>query len=303
MALSTPESEPRLFSGGSGGLRTIVLCIGAIALMYLDNRNEHLADIRAMFGELLYPLQQAVDAPFAAGRWASDNMATRESLISDNAKLREQALRQSGQLQRMAALEAENARMRALLQSTARVGDAVVVAEIVTVDMDRLRHRVVINRGSSNGVAEGEALIDAQGVVGQIIRDRGTSSEALLITDPDHALPVEIVRNGLRTFAMGTGDLERLSLPFVARNADVKPGDLLVSSGLGGKFPAGYPVGTIIDVRGDTGEALLNVLAKPTASLDRVHEVLVVKPPPPAVATTPEEPPSAAAPAATEAAQ
>ena len=145
----------------------------------------------------------------------------------------------------MAALEAENARMRALLDSTAKVGDQVLIAEIVSVDMDRLRHRVVLNRGSRDGAFLGQALIDARGIVGQITRDRGTSSEALLITDPDHAVPVEIVRNGLRTIAVGTGDLERLSLPFMARNSDVKAGDMLVSSGLGGTFPAGYPVGTV----------------------------------------------------------
>lgn len=294
MALSTPESEPRLFSGGSGGLRTIILIAAAIVLMFLDHRNEHLVQIRAQLGRLLFPLQEAVDAPFSAGRWARSNLATRSTLISENEAMREQLLVQAGKLQRMSALEAENARIRALLDSSAKVADALVVAEIVSVDMDRLRHRVVVNRGSENGASAGEALIDAQGVVGQIIRDRGTSSEALLITDPDHAVPVEVVRNGLRTIAVGSGDLDRLVLPFIARNADVKLGDQLVSSGLGGKFPAGYPVGTVIDVRGDTGEAFLSVRAKPAASLDRVREVLLVKPQPAATAPTPEPAPRAA---------
>ena len=308
MALSTPESEPRLFSGGSGGLRTIVLIAAAIVIMFLDHRNEHLVQIRASLGQLLYPLQQAVNAPFSASRWAASNLATRGTLITENEELRQQLLEQAGRLQRMAALEAENARIRALLDSSRKVADALVVAEIVAVDMDRLRHRVVLNRGSENGAAAGEALIDAQGVVGQIIRDRGTSAEALLITDPDHAVPVEIVRNGLRSIAVGSGDLDRLVLPFMARNADVKLGDLLVSSGLGGKFPAGYPVGTIIDVRGDTGDAFLSVRAKPAASLDRVREVLLVKAqattaaPEPATADkdgAPTKPASLAKPAAT----
>ncbi len=278
MALSTPDSEPRLFSGPGAGLRFLLLIALAIVLMVLDHHNQHLVRIRSLFATTLYPLQQAVDAPFAATRWARENLASRAALISENARLSQDLLVQNGRLQRMAALEAENARMRALLDSMAKVGDHVLIAELVSVDMDRLRHRVVLNRGSRDGAFLGQALIDASGVVGQITRDSGTSSEALLITDPDHAVPVEIVRNGLRTIAVGTGDLERLSLPFIARNSDVKAGDLLVSSGLGGKFPPGYPVATVVEVRGDTGEPFLTVTAKPAAALDRVREVLLVSP-------------------------
>jgi rod shape-determining protein MreC len=277
MALTTPDSEPRLFSGPGAGVRLVLLATLSIVLMVLDHRNQHLVQIRSLLGAALYPLQQAVDAPMGAAEWARDNLATRATLAEENAAMRSRLLEQSGQLQRMAALEAENARMRALLDSTAKVGDDLLIAEIVSVDMDRQRHRVVINRGTTNGAELGQALIDARGVVGQVIRDRGESAEALLITDPDHATPVEVVRNGLRTIAVGTGDLERLSLPFMARNADVKPGDLLVSSGLGGKFPAGYPVATVLDVRGDSGEPFLTVTARPTAALDRVREVLLVK--------------------------
>jgi rod shape-determining protein MreC len=278
MALSTPDSEPRLFSGPGAGLRLILLITLSVVLMVLDHRNQHLVQIRSYLAAALYPLQEAVDAPFEARRWAGENLAARSTLIRENEQFRTELLVQNGRLQRMAALEAENARMRALLESTAKVGDQVLIAEIVSVDMDRLRHRVVVNRGSRDGAFVGQALIDASGVVGQITRDRGTSAEALLITDPDHAVPVAVVRNGLRTIAVGTGDLERLSLPFMARNSDVKAGDLLVSSGLGGKFPAGYPIATVLDVRGDTGEPFLAVTAKPTAALDRVREVLLVRP-------------------------
>jgi rod shape-determining protein MreC len=296
MALSTPDSEPRLFYGPGPGLRLILVLILSIALMVLDYRNQHLVHIRSLAAAAVYPLQEAVNAPFAAARWSREQLEARDQLIAENKRLRSVLLDQSGRLQRMAALEAENTRMRALLDSTAKVGDQVLIAEIVAVDMDRLRHRVVLNRGSSDGAFLGQALIDASGVVGQITRDRGASSEALLITDPDHALPVEVVRNGLRTIAVGTGDLERLSLPFMARNSDIKPGDLLVSSGLGGTFPSGYPVGTVVEVRGDSGESFLTVNAKPAAALDRVREVLLVRPgsPPPAGAQ-PEAPPAAPA--------
>jgi rod shape-determining protein MreC len=276
MALSTPDSEPRLFHGPGPGLRLILLVTLAIVLMVLDQRNQHLVQIRSLFGAALYPLQRAVDAPFSAASWTRETLASRSSLIAENDRLRTELLVQNGRLQRMAALEAENARMRALLDSTAKVGDDVLIGEIVAVDMDRLRHRVVLNRGSRDGAFVGQALIDATGVVGQITRDRGASAEALLITDPDHAVPAEIVRNGLRTIAVGTGDLERLSLPFMARNSDVKPGDLLVSSGLGGVYPPGYPVAKVTSVVRDPGQPLLAVEAEPLAGLDRDPEVLLV---------------------------
>lgn len=278
MALTTPDSEPRLFHGPGPGLRLVLLIMLAVALMVLDQRAQQLERIRALLGAALYPLQQVVDAPFTAARWTRETLAARAELLAENERQRAQLFVQSGRLQRMAALEAENARMRALLDSTAKVGDKLLIAEIVAVDMDRLRHRIVLNRGSRDGAFVGQALIDARGIVGQITRDRGASSEALLITDPDHAVPAEIVRNGLRTIALGTGDLERLSLPFMARNADVVPGDLLVSSGLGGSFPAGYPLGTITEVRGDSGEPFLSVSATPAAALDRIREVLLVQP-------------------------
>jgi rod shape-determining protein MreC len=188
-------------------------------------------------------------------------------------------------------LRAENARFRALLDSKSRVPDRVVVGEILAIDMDPFRHRVILNKGGRDGAHVGQALLDAGGVVGQITRDRGDSAEALLVTDPDHAVPVEVVRNGLRTIAMGTGDLERLSLPFMTRNADIKVGDLLVTSGLGGAFPAGYPVGTVTRVDGSSGDAFLEVAATPAASLDRLREVLLVfqLPAPVAVEEGPQE--------------
>lgn len=278
MALGASDSEPRLFYGPGPGLRLLIMVSLSVALLVVDHRNDYLRDLRRYLGAAVHPLQQAVDAPFAATRWARENLAARGELIGENERLRLERLMLEGRLQRMAALESENARMRALLESTAKVGDQVLIAEILSVDMDPLRHRVVINKGSAQGAFVGQALIDAQGVVGQVTRDQLRSAEALLITDPDHAVPVEIVRNGLRTIALGTGDLERLSLPYLGRNADVREGDMLVSSGLGGTFPPGYPVATVTRVSGATGEPFLTVTARPAAALDRIREVLLVWP-------------------------
>ncbi len=299
MALSSADSEGRAYRNASPSLRFFLAGACSLALMFLDHRGTYLEQVRAYLGSAMYPLQVAINSPAAGARWMRENMALRERLITENATLRREALANSAELQRLAALQAENARFRALLDSRTRVPDRVVVGEILAVDMDPLRHRVTLNKGGRDGAYEGQALIDASGVVGQITRDRQDSSEALLVTDPDHAVPVEIVRNGLRTIAMGTGDLERLSLPFLTRNADIKAGDLLVTSGLGGAFPAGYPVGTVTTVDGSSGDAFLEVAAKPAASLDRLHEVLLVFQQRGAAATPKAEPikPTATAPA------
>lgn len=280
MALSTPDSDQRAFRDASPGLRLVLICVFSIALMVLDNNNQYIADVRRMLSTALYPVRVVINAPFAIGGWLSESFSTRNYLLEENQDLSDKLLKQSARLQRMAALEAENARLRALLESTAKVGDRILIAEIMSVDMNPFRHSIVVNRGSSDEVYVGQALIDAQGVVGQVTRDQFFSAEAILITDVDHALPVELVRNRLRTIAVGTGDLEKLSLPFLPRNADVQRGDLLVTSGLGGSFPAGYPVGVIDEVRSDTGQPFLAISARPSAALNRIREVLLIWPEP-----------------------
>jgi rod shape-determining protein MreC len=258
----------------------VVICIVSIALMALDNRNQAIQSVRSVLTTAIYPIRVLIDAPSSFGHWLGESMSTRDTLQSENRQLTDRILVQNARLQRMAALEAENARLRALMDSTAKVGDRVLIAEIMSVDMNPFRHKIVVNKGSSDDVYVGQALIDAQGVIGQITRNQTFSAEALLITDVDHALPVELLRNQLRTIAMGSGDMERLSLPFLARNADVIEGDLLVTSGLGGTFPPGYPVGTIEEVASEAGERFLRISAKPAARLNRIREVLLIWPEP-----------------------
>lgn len=281
MVSSSADSEARSYRNASPGLAFFLTATLSLVLMFVDHRGEYLGQIRTWLGAAIYPLQVAINAPAAGLHWMQENLALRSTLIADNTALREQSLVQAAQLQRMAALQAENERFRALLDSRSRVADRMTVAEVLAVDMDPLRHRIVLNKGSPQGAYTGQVLLDADGVVGQIIRDQIYTSEAILITDPDHAVPVEVVRNGMRTIAVGTGDLDQLSLPFLTRNADVKAGDLLVTSGLGGRFPAGYPVGTITTVDGSEGDAFLEVAARPAANLDRLHEVLLVFSPEP----------------------
>jgi len=278
MALNTVEREPGYFRNASPGLQVLLLSVVAVILMVLDHRNEYLSGVRKGLSILLYPVQVMVSAPFDLSRTVAESVATRGELQTENTRLREQALVRDARLQRMAALEAENARLRALLDSTAKVGEDMLIAEIVSVDMNRFRNLIVVNRGGQDGVFVGQPVIDADGVVGQITRDRHYTAEAMLITDVDHAIPVEIARNRLRTIAVGSGELDRLSLPFLPGNADVKEGDLLVTSGLGGKFPPGYPVASVRTIRGVTGQPFLDIHAIPAAALNRMREVLLIKP-------------------------
>jgi rod shape-determining protein MreC len=289
MAFSTPVSDQRAFREASPGPRLIVICILSIALMVVDNQNQAMRAVHSMLGTAVYPIRVLIDAPATFGRWLSESFYTRGTLLDENLELNERILVQGARLQRLAALEAENARLRALLDSTAKVGDRVLIAEIMSVDMNPFRHQIVINKGSSDGVYVGQALIDARGIIGQVTRDQVYSAEALLITDVDHALPVELLRNRLRTIAVGTGDLGRLSLPYLPRNVDVVEGDLLVTSGLGGTFPPGYPVGSVSKITNDSGEQFLTIDATPAAALNRIREVLLIWAEPTGVAPPADE--------------
>jgi rod shape-determining protein MreC len=175
----------------------------------------------------------------------------------------------------MAALEAENRRIRELLASAARIEDEVLIAEIVAISQDPYRNQVTLNKGTRDGVYRGQALVDAHGVLGQIVSAGHLRSQALLITDPDHGIPVEVNRTGMQTIAIGAADLG-LRLPFLASNADIQVGDLLVSSALGGRFPAGYPVGTVYEVRHVAGEHFMEAYASPAARLNQGRQALLV---------------------------
>ena len=278
MALTTVEREPGRFRSASPGFRLLLLSILSVTLMVMDHGNQHLTNVRKTLSVLLQPVQILVSAPFDISQNISESMTSRTELIADNRRLSQEALVQNARLQRMVALEGENARLRALLDSTTKVGDSILIAEIVSVDMNPYRNMILINKGGPDGVYVGQAVIDADGIVGQITRDRLYSAEAMLVTDVDHALPVELARNRLRSIAVGTGDLDRLSLPFLPSNADVREGDLLVSSGLGGTFPPGYPVGVIRQVNSVPGQPFLEINAEPAAALNRIREVLLVTP-------------------------
>ena len=267
---SNPARIPAL------GLRVIVLILVSIVLMYLDHRQNHLDGIRRGIDAAVYPVRLVVDAPVRFWNWLGESTTSRNELELTLGRLQAERLLTNARLLRLTALEAENARLRALLEARTRVRDEVRVAEIMAVDANPYKHNLVIDIGSRDGVYNGQAIVDANGVVGQVIGTGIMTSQAVLISDPDHALPVEVNRNGLRTIAVGTGEIDRLDLPFLPNNADIRAGDLLVTSGLGGAFPAGYPVAVVDTVTRMPSEPFADVTATPSAALDQVREVMLI---------------------------
>lgn len=252
--------------------------IASISLMTLDHRQHHLEGIRAGLAVLVYPLQYLVDLPFAVGGWASENLATRSSLLQENSELRDKQLTLQFRLQKFEALESENQRLRSLLQSSSRKWERVLIAELLQVDFDPFRQLVLLNKGAHDGVFEGHPLLDAYGVLGQVAHVSPLSSSAILITDPSHTVPVQVNRNGLRCLAAGTGESGLLEIPHLPNNADIEVGDLLVTSGLGLRFPPGYPVATVSNIVRDPTEPFATISATPLAHLKRTREVLLVWP-------------------------
>ena len=251
----------------------------SIALMTIDHRQHHLDSARSALSVVVFPLQLLVDLPGNTVDWFRESLATRRQLQEENFSLRKQQLILNTQLQKLEALEAENRHLRALLDSSFQVGERpMMIAALLSVDMDPYRHQIEINKGSLDNLFDGQPLLDSRGIMGQLIHVGPFTSTAMLITDPAHATPVQINRNGLRTIALGTGKLDQLELPNIPNNADIEVGDLLVSSGLGGRFPPGYPVAEIVEVEQDTGRAFSSILARPRAQLDRSREVLLVWP-------------------------
>lgn len=276
MSTLTASARRPLFPRGPGlGLKALVLCLLAGAIILTDARTQALAPLRDALTWLLRPVLWVAGLPSAVAGTA-EHLQTRESLVEDNAVLRENQLLLLARLQKLEALEMENQRLRELLASSAQLDERVLIAEILSASQDPYRQQIVLNKGARDGVYKGQALVDAQGVLGQVVGVHATTSVALLLTDPNHGIPVEINRTGLQTIALGRGDGQTLSLPYLPGTADVKVGDLLVSSPLGGRFPAGYPVGTVTELQHEAGEHFMEALAAPAARLNHGRQALLV---------------------------
>jgi rod shape-determining protein MreC len=254
-----------------------VYAIISILVMFYDQRHGWLEAVRFFLtSTIAYPVQTVVSSPGSAWHWLQGSFETRDALRAENERLKAQDRALAIRSMRFEALEHENAELRGLRDGLPPLVDHWIAAEIMNIEVDNLRQRVVISRGTTNGVFKAQTVIDDKGVIGQTTHVGLLSSEIILITDPEHAIPVEVQRTGLRTIAVGAGDMASLALPYLPGNADLKPGDILVTSGLGGVFPAGYPVATVAEVHRDAVQPLAQVRATPFANIESDREVALV---------------------------
>ncbi|MBV4501479.1 rod shape-determining protein MreC [Pseudomonas shirazensis] len=268
--------KPLFSKGPSLGVRLLVLVVLSVALMVVDSRFALLKPVRSQMGLVLMESYWLTDLPQRVFQGVASQFGSRTELAAENEKLKTEALLLQGRLQKLAALTEQNVRLRELLNSSALVNEKVEVAELIGVDPNPFTHRILINKGERDGVFLGQPVLDARGLMGQVVELMPYTSRVLLLTDSTHSIPVQVNRNGLRAIASGTGNPERLELRHVADTADVKEGDLLVSSGMGQRFPAGYPVATVNEVIHDSGQPFAIVRAIPTAALNRSRYMLLV---------------------------
>ncbi|MFK5894645.1 MAG: rod shape-determining protein MreC [Pseudomonadota bacterium] len=256
--------------------RLVVLSIFAIILMSVDHRTVYLGQVRGFLSLFAYPIQSLASLPQSTVGWVNESVSSQQSLLQNNERVRKENLLLKAQLQQFTALQSENMRLRSLLQSSRKLSDDMLIAETIAVDMDPYQRKIVVNKGTSQGVYKGQPIVDAYGVMGQINEPGLLTSTAILITDPSHAIPVQVNRNGLRAIVYGTGAADVLSIPYLPNNADIKVGDILVSSGLGARFPEGYPVAVVSSVNRNLGQPFAGIKAAPQAHLESSREVLLV---------------------------
>ena len=248
----------------------------SVSTMVLDHQQHAFEFLRGRFASWLYPVQRMAAAPYGWMRGLTEYRLTRQSLQAENKRLQEQLLAQEGRLQKLLTLERENSGLRELFHALPSQRDQFSVAEIVQVTADPFRQTLLIDKGARDGVYVGQPLLDSRGVMGKVIKTYTAESRALLLTDPTHKIPVESNRNGVRAIVMGTGFSDRLALQYVMGAVDIKEGDLMVTSGIGGGFPRGYPVGVVTYIAQETNEPFLTIRLTPSAAMDRGHQVLLL---------------------------
>ncbi len=275
-AFGTAAGRPLQGRDGVAGFRFTVYAALAVVIMYLDQRQHYLERLRYVLQAASYPVQLAVNSPPAAWSSIRRSFEGREQLQAENASLKARQRDLELRSMRYEDLARENAELRGLRAALPPVADRWLPAEIVNVQLSSLRQRLLIDRGAVNGVFKGQAVLDDRGLIGQTTNVGPWSAEVILITDPEHGTPVRIERTGLRTIAVGAGDATSLALPYLPANADIKQGDLLVTSGLGGVFPQGYPVARVTEVHREAVQPLAQVRAAPLAHIGTDSEVMLV---------------------------
>lgn len=257
----------------------LMLVVLAVALMILDKRVAGTAQLRAALSMPLAPIQYLVSYPIQLFGKLSTLASTQDSLVRENLDLKAEQLLLRAQVQRLLALESENNQLKALMSTSATVQGKVLIAQIMAVDSEPFLNQVTLNKGSQDSVYIGQPVLDANGVMGQVIQVGPVNSKVLLVNDSHSGVPVHTTRNGIRAIAVGDNYSGSLRLVNVPQTADIKAGDTLVTSGLGEHYPEGYPLGKVLSVTKDPGLQFASILVEPSAHLDRSRQVLLVWPP------------------------
>ncbi|MEX2961256.1 rod shape-determining protein MreC [Microbulbifer sp. TYP-18] len=268
--------KPLFSRGPSPESRILLLGLVAVALISIGLFTDWLQPLRERAATLAAPFYQITDTPGRVSDWVAESLQSREELEQENDRLRRRLLLLEHRSQLLAAVRAENTQLKELMNSAETVSERVLVAEVIGVSPDPQEHVLVIDKGRDDGVGPGTPIMDATGLLGQVIEAGSSSSRVLLITDASHALPVQVLRNSVRAVVEGTGDLYRLKLRYMANTSDIREGDLLLTSGLGGRFPSGYPVGEVISVRRDPGRPFADAEVRPQGRMNRSRFVLAV---------------------------
>ena len=247
-------------------------------MMTVDRKMDYLETVRSHLSSVVYPVQYLVHLPVKVGDWMSESLTARDNLLKENTKLKAQNIMLKTHTHKYQSLVLENQRLRGLIESPIRQGERVLVADFMAVEQDSSTHKFVLNKGSKNGVYLGQPIVDSDGVMGQVVHVGSSSSTGMMVTDGEHSVPVEVIRSGVRAIATGEGFSGEMRLDYVPQESDIQEGDLLVSTGLGGHFPKGYPVGKISQVVSHPGDNFIMIKVQPIANLAKAREVLLVWP-------------------------
>lgn len=270
-------SPPPFFERGPSLVTRLTLfSLLALALLFADARFRYMEDIRGVVGAILYPLQELADVPASIGSRVGQYFVLQSTLQRDNARLTQEAFVNAGLLQKQSALLVENDNLRELLKLRPRFEPSAQVAEILYMARDPFVRKVVVDKGATDGVTEGAPVIDASGVVGQVHRVYPWASEVALISDREQAIPVQVVRNGLRAVIFGLGYDGALEVRFMPVNADIEKGDLLVTSGIDGVFPSGLPVAFVDSIERNAAYAFARIMCRPASGVGSHRQVMML---------------------------
>ena len=268
----------RLGGATPATVRVMVLMAMSVAIMLIDHRTQQLEGLRNILKTAIYPVMYISTIPREVFRGVTGSMESSSELQTDNKSLRQENLLLHSRLEKLHSLEADNLRLKRLLGQSEQIAERVLLAELVEVSLEPYTQRISLNKGSRDGVYVGQPVINGDGVVGQVVHTSQFQSTVTLLTDPGSAVPVMVIRNGLRGVLFGTGVRNKLSLPYLTADADIKVGDVLISSGMGGRFPTGYPVATVTKIKQQPSDEFLTISTLPVTQLDHGREVLLIWP-------------------------